>query len=135
MSGLQEKFQVILPPQPDEDDGTQWKTFASQRKTYEYGTKHVNNDAAGQEVDGKFNEMPVNMDLKNQNPVLRQIAGCTDFSYDTNPESFAEGFTRKAMNGSDDLYTGEHVDHFYGEAVDEDGKTGFAERNNYLDRM
>jgi hypothetical protein len=39
------------------------------------------------------------------------------------------------MNGTDDLYTGEHVDQFYGEAVDEDGKVGFAERNNYLDRM
>lgn len=120
MSGLQEKFQVILPPQPDEDDGTAWKTFESQRKT----------DAPGE----KLNKMP-SVDLKNQNPLMRQIAGSTDFSHDTNPEAFAEGFTRKQMNGSDDMYTGEHVDHFYGEAMDEEGKTGFTERNNYLDRM
>jgi len=118
---LQEKFQVILPPQPDEDDGTNWKTFESQRRT--------------EPAKENLNEMPVNMDLKNQNPITRVMAGATDFSADTNLEAFAEGFARHAMNGSDDQYTGEHVDHFYGEAVDENGKVGFAERNNYLDRL
>ena len=121
MSGLQEKFQVILPPQPDEDDGTEWKTFESQRRT--------------QPAKENLNEMPVNMQLENQNGMTRSIAGSTDFSVDANPEAFDKGFKRHVMNGSDDQYTGEHVDHFYGEVVDKDGKTGFAERNNYLDRL
>jgi hypothetical protein len=33
------------------------------------------------------------------------------------------------MGMTDDLYTGEHCDHFYGDA------DGFVERNNYLDRL
>ena len=118
MSGLQEKFQVILPPRPNEDDGNEWTTAASARRT---------------STETPRNEMP-GLDLPNQNQMLRQIAGCTDFSYDTTPESFDKGYMRHAMNGTDDLYTGEHVDHFYGEAVDEDGNAGFAERNNYMDR-
>lgn len=119
MSGLQEKFQVILPPQPNEDDGTEWVTADSARKT-------------SREI--PRNEMP-GLDLPNENQMLRQIAGCTDFSYDTNPKAMAEGYTRREMNGSDDQYTGEHVEHFYGEVVDEKGNTGFVERNNYLDRL
>ena len=119
MSGLQEKFQVILPPQPNEDDGTEWTTAESARRTSNETPR---------------NEMP-HSDLKNENQMLRQIAGCTDFSYDTTPESFATGYRRHAMNGADDQYTGEHVDHFYGEVVDEKGNAGFAERNNYLDRL
>ena len=120
MSGLQEKFQVILPPQPNEDDGTEWQTFESARKSHNPGEN--------------LNVMP-QADLKNPNQMLRQIAGCTDFSYDTTPESFATGYRRHAMNGADDQYTGEHVDHFYGEATDELGNTGFIERNNDLDRL
>src|SRR5574342_966542 len=103
MSGLQEKFQVILPPQPDEDDGTNWKTFESQRRT--------------DPVKENLNEMPPNMQLQNQNAVTRNLAGSSDFSADTNVEALGNGFTRRAMNSSDDQYTGEHVDHFYGEAV------------------
>ncbi len=140
MSGLQEKFQVILPPKPDEDDGTEWKTFESQRKTFEAGEVHVNNRFADEEVDGKFNIVPPGMDINDQpriqiNNMPKVMAGSSDFSADTNMESFDKGFTRREMAGSDDQYTGEHVDHFYGEAVDENGKVGFAERNNYLDRL
>ena len=116
---LQEKFQTILPPQPNEDDGNEWQTFESQRKAT---------------APARFNEMPNNMDVANQNPMLRQIAGCTDFSYDTTPESLEKGYRRHPMKGTDDLYTGEHVDHFYGEVQDEEGKKGFVERNNYCDR-
>jgi hypothetical protein len=134
MKGLQEKFQTILPPQPFEDDGTEWVDRESARRTYEPGQRHQNNANAEEVADGKFNEMPVNMDNKNQNPLLRQIAGCTDFSYDTTPESFTEGYRRHPMKGSDDQEFMEHMDHFYGTAVDEQGKEGFVERNNYLDR-
>lgn len=120
MSGLQEKFQTILPPQPNEDDGTEWTTAASARRTSNETPR---------------NEMPTGQELRGGNPMTRQIAGCTDFSYDANPKAMAEGYTRRPMNGSDDIYTGEHVEHFYGEAVDEKGNAGFVERNNYLDRL
>jgi hypothetical protein len=53
--------------------------------------------------------------------------------------AFKFGFTRKEMRGADDVYTGEHIDHFYGEAVGKDDTEqtyeGFVERNNYLDRI
>lgn len=140
MKGLQEKFQTILPPAPNEDDGTEWKSFESQRHTGQAGLVHVNNQTSEQEVEGKFNLIPPGMDINDQyrveiNNMPLSMSGESDVSADTNLESFDKGFTRRAMNGTDDLYTGEHIDHFYGEAVDEDGKTGFAERNNYLDRL
>jgi hypothetical protein len=118
MSGLQEKFQVILPPQPNEDDGTEWVTFESVRDPSR------NNPSV---------EMP-KLDLQNKNRMERHIAGSTDFSYDTNPKALETGYTRQEMKGADDQYTGEHVEHFYGEVVDELGNAGFVERNNYLDR-
>lgn len=140
MSGLQEKFQVILPPAPNEDDGTEWKTFESQRQTFEAGQVHINNQSAEQETDVKYNAMPPGMDINDQsrfnpNNMPLGMAGSTDASADTNLQAFDKGFTRRPMNGTDDQYTGEHVDHFYGEVVDEDGKVGFCERNNYLDRL
>jgi hypothetical protein len=144
MSGLQEKFQVILPPAPDEDDGTEWKTFESQRQTGEAGQVHVNNQFSDEEVDGKFNLLPPGMDINDQarfnpNNMPLSMAGSSDASADTNLGAFDKGYTRRQMNGADDQYTGEHADHFYGTAYgyDEDGKLveGAVERNNYLDRI
>jgi hypothetical protein len=137
---LQEKFQVILPPKPGEDDGTEWKSFESQRKTFQSGEVHVNNRTADEEVGGKFNFGPPGMDISDQprvqiNNMPFVMAGSTDFSADTNLQSFDKGFKRQEMKGTDDQYTGEHVDQFYGEAVDEKGNAGFVERNNYLDRL
>lgn len=117
---LQEKSQVILPPKPNEDDGTEWKTFESQRQT----------------VAKSFsNEMPNGMNLENENMMRLGIAGSTDSSADVTQSAFSKGYTRCEMAGSDDQCAGEQACHFYGEAVDENGKTGFAERNNYLDRI
>lgn len=136
---LQEKFQITLPPKPDEDDGTEWKTFESQRRTFKPGMDHVNNMTAGEDVDGKYNEIPVNMQLQDQNVIMRNMAGSSDASHDTNLESFAEGYTRATLRGDEDQYTGEHVDHFYGVVYGRDDQDklveGFAERNNYLDRL
>lgn len=143
MDKLQEKFQTILRPDPSEDERGPWKPLSSARKTFEPGTAHKNNTTADEPLFMKMNEMPPNMEVPVQrdnsfnghpDQTVRQLAGCTDVSYDTNPESMEEGYTRHAMNGSDDLYNGEHMDHFYGEVEDEEGKKGFAERNNYLDR-
>ena len=126
---LQEKFQVILPGKIE--NGEPWADAAAQRD--HRGLEPWVNANSG-DMDGrKFNYMPPGMELENQcfsqqKPMTLVVSGQTDVSKDTNPEAFARGFTRRPMNGTDDQYTGEHVDHFYGDAG------GFAERNNYLDR-
>lgn len=129
---LQEKFQTILPSAPMEDDGTEWTAFSQSRQVSPDAVR--NNTTAFDEVDGKFNKMP-SVNLTNETPLVRVMSGSTDASADTNPEALTKGYTRRPMNGSDDQYTGEHADHFYGECMDGEGQVGFAERNNYMDRM
>lgn len=130
MHPLQEKFQVIIPVR--EEDGEPWTSFESARDTTcdsEWAC-----DCADDVDPRKFNAMPPGMDIgaqwvteqRNQPFVM---SGQSDVSKDTNPQAFAQGFTKRKMRGTDDSYTGEHVDHFYGDAG------GFAERNNYLDRI
>jgi hypothetical protein len=92
----------------------------------------------------KFNLLPPGMDIQNtlRGPdphFVYGFGGDTDVSNsaDTNttsPESLRAGFARRTMSSTDDQYTGEHTDLFYGEAVGDDGHVGFIERNNYLDR-
>jgi len=77
--------------------------------------------------------MPPGMDIGNQcwseqNTMPLSVAGESDVSKDANPGAFDKGFTKRDMKGTDDQYTGEHVDQFYGDAG------GFVERNNYMDR-
>lgn len=139
---LQEKFQVTLSPEKDDDNGTQWKSFESARHVGDAGSveMHDNNTTANENVVRKTNYMPPGMEIDNQRRTrIRRMplsmAGETDVSMDTNPQSFKEGFSRYELDGDDDQYTGEHVDHFYGEVIDEDGNEGFVERNNYLDRL
>ena len=142
---LQEKFQITTPPKNDESRDTRWDASLLQgptvRNVGDSGLRHRNNLTAEGEVFGsaKFQALPPGMDIGNQlrfnQPQMRlSAAGETDVSADTNAESMMKGFTRRDMKATDDQYTGEHMDHFYGEAVDELGNVGFAERNNYLDR-
>lgn len=135
MRPLQEKLQTVLPYKQDEDDGHEWTHESQSRFVPDQEKRHKNNYCPDDETGGKYNEMPPNMNLKNEKPLVRTIAGSTDFSNDATLEAFGNGYTRREMNGSDDQYTGEHADHFYGEAVDEKGQSGFIERNNYLDRL
>jgi len=134
---LQEKFQITVPPEKPED--SKWTSFDSQRNCGEAGFLHQNNTNAAGFMGVKFNMLPPGMDISNQlrTRIINQpmsMAGATDVSKDTNDKAFAEGYTRREMKGTDDQYTGEHMDHFYGEVIDENGMMGFVERNNYLDR-
>jgi hypothetical protein len=134
---LQEKFQITLPPVKQDDDS--WKSLSDVRKVGEAGFLHQNSTTALGPSGPKFNMLPPGMDISHQ---LRAriknmplcVAGETDVSMDTNPQAFKNGFKRLDMKGTDDQYTGEHMDHFYGEVVDELGNAGFVERNNMLDR-
>ena len=129
MNSLQEKFQITVPDRSE--NGEAWTTFESARQSQEcvgdYAPKHSG------DVDGrKFNEMPPGMDIDQLtseiNNMPLSMAGESDVSRVGSAANFEQGFSKRAMKGTDDQYTGEHVDHFYGDAG------GFVERNNYLDR-
>jgi hypothetical protein len=139
MDNLQEKFQITAPSQKNDDasdDGDKWVTPNSQ--FVHFGFK----DGLPVNIDGQhtpLNRLPTNgiyaPGLHEMNLV---IAGSSDVTDVANIEAIRDGFAPHNMQGTDDQFTGEHVDLFYGEAVGENdiGKkvVGFVERNNYLDR-
>jgi hypothetical protein len=114
---LAEKFQITVPFK--EKEGDSWVSAKSARKT-----ECTPTSAAG----SKFNEMPVGYQIEEKNPFAHGFGGDTDVTGGITPQSLVDGFHKKPMKGTDDQYTGEHVDLFYGDAG------GFVERNNYLDR-
>ena len=137
---LQEKFEVMLPAAPKEDDGKAGVDFKAARNTGQTGRLHRNNTTSAEDVGGKFNFHSPGTDIgdqerSTQNQMPLSMAGATDVSDHVNPETFKMGFKRHPMAGCSDEYSGEHIDLFYGEAIGDDGNEGFCERNNYLDRM
>jgi hypothetical protein len=130
---LKEKFQITLPGK--ETGNEPWASFESARDTH--GEAPYNNKTAFQEPDGKFNETPPGMDIDNQCKFQPKMQWFLDGDNDVtkNDKDFLKkGYSRAKMSGTDDQYTGEHIDLFYGEAHGDDGEVGFVERNNYLDR-
>jgi hypothetical protein len=138
---LAEKFQITVPySEKKDDDGTQWKDVNSVRCV---------DDNPQSTNTSKFNILP-STEIFDQyfenggndsrlNNFAQGFGGNTDVSSlgsesINNPKTFTEGFVRRTMKATDDQYDGEHIDLFYGEAVDEKGNVGFVERNNYLDR-
>lgn len=114
MGPLQEKFQITVPGKREDEDEGGWVNPA-----------HVSK----QMPQGKFNVIP-DLNAEGTKVMPFSLAGITDVSCgQLSAESVGKGFEKVDMKGCDDQYTGEHVDHFYGDAG------GFAERNNYLDRM
>lgn len=137
---VQEKFQVNYPQQHNDDAQSGWVSDTSAR------TKH---GLQTQGKDGRFepyhgdmlNSLPPGANLDDQeflhSPTLR-MAGClgsgTQVVEDVTKKSLREGFDRKKLLSSDDLYTREHHDAFYDLVETEDGEEAFLERNNMLDR-
>lgn len=119
----QEKFEVRLPRVPEGAEGG-WVSDASAR--VKKGTRPDDGcTPPGMNMDDQYNS-----DIHEQPLVM---SGETDVSHDWNPAAAHAGFTRRKMNPTDDMWTGEHCDAFYGD-VTVDGNTGFLERNNMLDR-
>lgn len=121
MGLIQEKFQVQFEP-PSTDN--QWASAASARRAS--GAKNLNAMPPGQNID----DQP----LANTRTPTRTMAAEGDVTKTWTREAVKNGFTRYNVKPTDDSYTGEHTDTFYGEAVS-DGETGFAERGNLLDRI
>jgi hypothetical protein len=123
MALLQEKFQVTA--ERPKKSSHEWVTPQSARRS--------KSDPA------HLNCLPPGDNIGDQqlidNPVLpRVMSGETDVTQDWNPSAVRKGYRRFDVKPTDDAYTAEHVDTFYGEAVS-DGETGFAERGNLLDRI
>jgi hypothetical protein len=63
------------------------------------------------------------------------FGGDTDATNNVTTASLKTGFEYDPMAPTDDQYSGEHIEMFYGEAFGDDRRVGFVERNNYLDRQ
>lgn len=151
---LQEKFQASFPYKGE--DGENWASVQSQRRpSRENGgyashsiPNHVQNQSnrmiAKVAASAAAQDPPTWTDmqestLKQDGGMRMSTAGDTDQSKQVmTRNALRDGFTYIGMSGTDDQYTGENMDHFYGEAVGNDDAgnrvTGFVERNNYLDR-
>jgi len=122
---LSEKFQMTVPFKETESEP--WVSGQSAR---------INTGNTPPGEGSQFNVMPVGYDATCSRDNFQEgFGGDTDASEDVEPSSMLKGYQRRPMGPTDDLYTGEHIDLFYGEVKDEKGNVGFAERNNYLDRL
>lgn len=149
---LQEKFQRTVTD-PQTDGGNSWGSFKNARRTSAIPEGRVDtSEAKKRNVIGgidaaidypKSNRMPPGQEINDQysrpgKDMPYVAAGATDVSNSVNGSMLKKGFQRQDMKGTDDMYTNEHTEEFYGEAKGEDDAgnkyTGFLERNNYLDR-
>jgi hypothetical protein len=144
---LQEKFQRTVDIPPRNDDGNRWVTQDSQRRVFVHPNSRITHERVGAGSDADFdtpvtNRLPPGMFISNQDispdVAVGQVrdgglAGSTDVSNSVDAAMLKKGFQRQHLEPSDEMYTNEHTEEFYGDAT-VDGKTGFLERNNYLDR-
>ena len=140
---LQEKFQRTLPD-PQTDGSNDWTRVKRKVAPQDYMQVSSSRPGAGSAVDFESpvtNRMPPGMfvdnqpqaDIRRMSNAHSNLAGSSDESNSVNAAMLHKGYQRQNMLGTDDLYNNEHTEEFYGEATVE-GKTGFLERNNYLDR-
>lgn len=116
---LKEFFQITVLVK--EEAGEPWVSAESQ---------HTNKGNLYPDSSVRFNKMPIsNIDDGRTDYIPLSLAGQTDVTDNLQPPALQNGFTSVPMKGTDDQYTGEHCDLFYGDSG------GFVERNNYLDRI
>lgn len=141
MGIVQEKNQKEFLPVQD-DGSNEWATEKSARAKKgtpgrvgmnggDWASKSMNNAVA-------YNTLPPGSDNTDQEMAdIRQMrtvtAGTDDVTDNPKGHDFVQGFVDVTMSPTDDMWTNEHVDAFYGEGKS-DGKVGFLERNNMLDR-
>jgi len=128
-----EKYQTILPGKIE--DGEPWASPDSQRVVYEKNYDNETTDDTRESFSHRLNKLPSGMSYND--PATKFVygfGGDTDVTNNVTPMSLKHGYEYDAMAPTDDQYGGEHIEVFYGEAVGDDGRVGFVERNNYLDR-
>lgn len=132
---VQEKFEVRAPREPQ--DANAWATAASARRPKAKQLGRAGRDS----TDVMYQELPPGMDTYDQGIPPKRVPNArgglgsgTQATVDVTARSLREGFSRKPMSPTDDMYTREHNDAFY-DTVEVDGVEGFVERNNYLDRL
>lgn len=143
---VQEKFQVNNPQNRNDDANSGWVTDKSARA--KKGTPGREGRPGG-DWESKFmgnaflyNTLPPGADIKDQefSDIRRQerdgnnMGTGDQVTVDVTTESVRQGFSRKKLLSTDDMYTREHNDAFY-DVVQVEGVEGFVERNNMLDRM
>lgn len=138
---VQEKFEIQAPPNANDDASGSWRTDKSARDRQGLQTRGGMGRFEPYRGD-LYNTLPPGMDIEDQEVfrIHRQdiakggLGSGTQQTEDVTRKSLAQGFDRKPMSPTDDMYTREHNDCFYDE-VTVDGVTGFVERNNMLDRL
>jgi hypothetical protein len=162
---LQDKFQITVPFNPnDDDENRDWvwptnKTLKPRAIHGGYADGNISEFALGpkgSQHEPMKDPLPyVNMAVAgNDGPTWTDMqewvwsehggaplvtASDSDVTNSVmQPKHLRDGFTLHDMGNTDDQYTGEGVDQFYGDATGEDDAgnrySGFVERNNYLDR-
>ena len=136
---LAEHFQITVPYK--EEGATKaedtWTSFQSQRFVDCNPQPEIENKfnrIAGTDINAQFSP---NGNCSRADSFTSGYGGNLDESGQrlfSDPKFFTQGYKRLEMKATDDQFSGEHVDLYYGEAVDERGLAGFVERNNMLDR-
>lgn len=123
---LQEKFQITIPAKEQQPKRSEkWEDWCNVKTSEANRDKH---GVAPVKTWDRLNIIPgVNIDDQVTTNMPLSMAGKTDVS-DHVSGNFEKGYSKLEMKGTDDQYTGEHTDLFYGDAG------GFVERNNYMDR-
>jgi hypothetical protein len=140
MGVVQEKFQVNNPQNRNDDSESGWKSDKSARVTKGVPGKDRPGNSRAENA-YLYNSLPPGMDITDQEMAdVREMpmAGCrgtgSQVTDDVTAMSMRQGFDRKSLRPTDDMYTREHNDAFY-DSVTVDGVEGYVERNNTLDRM
>lgn len=127
MKIMQEKFQVNEPQRAPRDH--KWASDKSART-----------EKAPSGLGAMFNRLPPGMNIEDQDvaaifpqEIAPTIGNYSDRTNDITTKSVREGFDRKRLRPTDDMYSREHNDAFY-DTITVDGVEGFVERNNMLDR-
>jgi hypothetical protein len=148
---VQEKFQVNMPQQRNDDARSGWITDAEARakKNTPGREGRPGGDSDSRFMDNAvfYNTLPPGMDIEDQemcdirrmglsiNGNMPEGEATGDVTNaEVNATSLRKGFSHKKLLSTDDEYTREHNDAFY-DVVEVDGVEGFIERNNMLDRM
>lgn len=138
---VQEKFEVRPEQNHNDDASNGWVSDSSVRTRKGLQTRaHASGRYESYSGDS-LNCLPPGSEIDDQEHAdIKPLAHAgslgtgSQVTDDVTAQSARQGFDRKKLRPTDDMYTREHNDAFY-DSVEVDGVEGFVERNNYLDRL